>query len=162
MAAQEAQQIIRLVETNLDGRKEVGAAIRSIDGISFMLANAIVKVGHFQKKKIGELSEEESKRLEAIIAHPENYNIPVWMLNRRKEPATGENKHLTASTLEFAQRMDLNEMKKNKTYKGVRHSLGLPVRGQRTRSSFRHNKSVGVVKKKAQPGAAKPAAEGKK
>jgi small subunit ribosomal protein S13 len=162
MAAQEAQQIIRLAETNLDGKKEVASAIRSIDGISFMFANAIVKVGHFQKKKIGELTEEDIKKLEAIIVHPESHGIPSWLFNRRKEPATAETKHLTASTLEFTQRMDVNEMKKMKTYKGVRHGLGLPVRGQRTRSSFRKGKSVGVVKKKAMPGAAAKPAEAKK
>jgi len=32
--------------------------------------------------------------------------------------------------------------------------LGLPVRGQRTKSSFRTGKSVGVVKKREVPGAA--------
>lgn len=162
MKPQETQQIIRLVETNIDGKKEVAAAIRRIDGISFMFANAIVKAGHFQKKKIGDLSEDDIKTLESIILHPEKHGIPAWMLNRRKDPVTGEAKHLTSSTLEFTQRMDINEMKKMKTYKGIRHSLGLPVRGQRTRASFRSGKSVGVVKKKAQPGAAKPAAEGKK
>jgi small subunit ribosomal protein S13 len=31
-------------------------------------------------------------------------------------------------------------MKKIKAYKGVRHSLGQPVRGQRTKSHFRKNK----------------------
>jgi ribosomal protein S13 len=38
-------------------------------------------------------------------------------------------------------------MKKIKCYKGVRHMLGQPVRGQRTRSHFRANKgkaSLGV------------------
>ena len=147
--AAETQQIIRLVETNIDGRKDVNSAIRSVSGVSFMFANAITKAGGFGKKKLGELSEEDVKKLEAIITHPEKYNIPSWLYNRRKEPATGEDKHLSASSLEFAHKMDINEMKKNKTYKGVRHSAGLPVRGQRTQSSFRHGRSVGVSKKKA-------------
>ncbi|MEK6820799.1 MAG: 30S ribosomal protein S13, partial [archaeon] len=39
-------------------------------------------------------------------------------------------------------------MKKTRTYKGVRHSLGLTVRGQRTRTAGRgKGKVVGVVKK---------------
>jgi small subunit ribosomal protein S13 len=31
-----------------------------------------------------------------------------------------------------------------KCYRGIRHSAGQPVRGQKTRSHFRKNKSVGV------------------
>ncbi len=42
-------------------------------------------------------------------------------------------------------------MRKIRCYKGIRHETGQPVRGQRTRSSFRTQKTVGVVKKKAQP-----------
>ena len=145
----ETQQIIRLVETNLDGTREVEAAIRSVSGVSFMLANAIIKLSKLQKKKLGDLSDDEIKKLESFITHPEKHNIPSWLYNRRREPATGEDKHLSASTLEFTQRMDINEMKKIKTYKGTRHSFGLPVRGQRTRSSFRHGKSVGVSRSKA-------------
>jgi len=149
--AAETQQIIRLVETNIDGRKDVKTGIRRIPGISFMFANVIVKLGDFQKKKLGDMSDDEIKKLESIILHPEKYNIPSWLYNRRKEPATAEDKHLSASSLEFAKKMDINEMKKLKTYKGIRHSAGLPVRGQRTRSSFRHGRSVGVSKKKQMP-----------
>jgi hypothetical protein len=45
-------------------------------------------------------------------------------------------------------------------YKGIRHELGLPCRGQRTRSSFRTGGIVGVVKKKQAPGAAPVAGGG--
>jgi small subunit ribosomal protein S13 len=38
-------------------------------------------------------------------------------------------------------------MKKLKTYKGLRHAVGLPVRGQRTKSNFRKNKKKGSGKK---------------
>ncbi len=150
--AAETQQIIRLVETNLDGKKVVGSAIRSIPGVSFMFSNAIVKLGGFKGKKIGELSEEEMKKLESMLTNPSKYNIPRWLFNRRNEPATAEDKHLTASTLDFTMKMDINEMKKMKTYKGQRHAVGLPVRGQKTRSSFRHGKSVGVSRTKGKPG----------
>ena len=147
--AAETQQIMRLVETNLDGRQEVKTAIRSIPGISYMLSNAIVKLGGFKGKKLGELSDDEIKKLESYITRPEKYNIPRWMFNRRNEPATSEDKHLSASALDFTTKMDINEMKKMKTYKGQRHAVGLPVRGQKTRGSFRHGKSVGVSKSKA-------------
>ena len=41
-------------------------------------------------------------------------------------------------------------MKTKRLYRGVRHGVGLPVRGQRTKSNFMKNKgkaSLGVVKK---------------
>ena len=146
--------IIRLAETNLDGSKPVKDAIRRIDGISFMLSNAIVKQCGFMGKKLGQLSEAEMKSLEEAITNPQSLGIPVWMLNRRNEPLTGRTRHLIASQLDFTHKMDINELKKMKCYRGVRHIQGQPVRGQRTRSTFRKGKSVGVRRKKEAPAAA--------
>ena len=147
-------QIIRFVETNLDGNKTVQEAIRRIDGISFMLSNVITKQCGFVGKKLGQLSDSEMKRLEEAILNPQTIGIPVWMLNHRNEPLTGKNRHLTASQLEFTHKMDINELKKMKCYRGVRHIQGQPVRGQRTRSSFRKGKSVGVKRKREAPATA--------
>lgn len=144
MAEKELKQIVRLAGVDLDGRKFVAQAIRKIPGISFMFSNAIVKTVGFRDKKLGELSEEEIKKLEDIISNPQKYAIPSWLYNRRKEPATGVNKHLVSSQLDLAQRMDISELKKIRCYRGVRHSFGLPVRGQRTRGSFRKGITVGV------------------
>ena len=52
----------------------------------------------------------------------------------------------------FAEETDIKRMKKTRSYRGVRHGMGLPVRGQRTKSNFRKNKgkaSLGVAKKAA-------------
>jgi len=46
-------------------------------------------------------------------------------------------------------------LKKMKSYKGWRHSLGQPVRGQRTRSHFRKGSAIGVMKTKAKPASGK-------
>lgn len=146
------EQIVRFMETNLNGNKPVQSAIRGIKGVSFMLSNAVAKASGLGEKKLGDLTDEERKKLEDIIMNPANYNIPVWFCNRRNEPATGENRHLTVSTLDLAKKMDINELKRIKCYRGVRHAAGLPVRGQRTRGSFRTGKTVGVSKKKAKGG----------
>jgi len=143
--------IVRLAETNLDGSKKVFDAIRSIRGVSFMMSNAISKMSGLGGKKISELTDSEKERLEDMIMHPEKHGIPVWMLNRKRDPVTGEDRHLAVSELDFTQKMDVDLMRKLKTYKGVRHSTGLPVRGQRTRGSFRKGKTVGVSKRKEQP-----------
>jgi len=150
-----AENIIRLAETNLDATKPVRRAIRRISGVGFMFSDAVANVCGFGDKKLGDLTEEERQKLENILMHPEKYDIPSWLYNRRRDPVTGEDKHLTVSQLELTKKMDIGQMKKLKTYRGVRHSLGLPVRGQRTRSSFRHGRSVGVIKKKAQQSSGK-------
>ncbi len=144
------QEIIRLVETNLDGGKKVRVAIRDIKGISFMLSNAIAKKIDFAEKRLGELSEMEMKKLEEIIFNPDKFGIPAWLYNRRKDPATGEDKHIGVSKLDLTKKMDIDAMKKMNSYKGVRHIYKLPVRGQRTRSGS-GGKTVGVSKKKQQP-----------
>jgi len=76
------------------------------------------------------------------------------MLNRRKDYETGEDKHLLSSDLAFTKDNDIKMLKKIKSYKGMRHAFGLPVRGQRTRSNFRRNKGkvTGVQKKKIKSG----------
>ena len=91
------------------------------------------------------------KRLEEAILNPQSLGIPGGMLNCRNEPLTGRTRHLTASQLDFTHKMDINELKKMKCYRGVRHIQGQPVRGQRTRSSFRKGKSVGGRRKKEAP-----------
>lgn len=143
------QNIIRLGETNLDGNKPVRDAILQIKGVSFSLSNAISKVSPFADRKVGDLSEEEIKKLDDMINNPQNYNIPSWMYNRRKDFETGEDKHLAVSRLELTQKMDIGREKKLRSYRGIRHMAGLPVRGQRTRGSFRTGGTLGVSRKKA-------------
>jgi len=53
--------------------------------------------------------------------------------------------------LKFTKENDIKLLKKVKSYRGMRHALGLPVRGQRTKSNFRRNKgkaSLGVKRAK--------------
>jgi len=142
------KRIVRFIETNIDGRLSVENALRRVRGMSFMFSNAVVNVSGLGGKIFGELSDEEIKKLEDIVLNPKKHGIPEWLYNRRSDPFDGKNKHLTASSLELTQKIDINEMKKLKSYRGVRHILGLPVRGQRTRSTFRKGKTIGVKRKK--------------
>ncbi len=156
-------QIVRLAETDLDGNKTVISGIKKIKGVSHMLANAIAHFYPNSDKKIIDLTDQELASLEEYVRNPEKHGVPRWMLNRRLDPETGIDRHLIGSDLVFVKNMDINKLKRMKSYKGVRHGLGLPVRGQRTRSSFRTSgKSVGVVKKKEQPAKAAPAKGGGK
>lgn len=143
------KEIVRVAETDLDGTQPVNRAIRNVKGVSFMFSNIISKISGLGNKKLADLSESEQNKIEDIINNPQKYDIPVWMYNRRSDPTDGKNKHLSVSDLEFTTKMDINRLKKIRCYRGVRHAAGLPVRGQKTKSSFRKGKIVGVVKKKA-------------
>ncbi|NIO22781.1 MAG: 30S ribosomal protein S13 [Candidatus Aenigmarchaeota archaeon] len=151
----EVKNIIRVGETNLDGSKSVEVGIRQVKGVSFAYAHAVVKAFGFENKTIGDLSESELKTLEKIMANPGEHKIPSWFFNRRKDPDSGNDKHLITSNLELTKRMDIDKMKKVKSYRGVRHMFDLPVRGQRTRGSFRKGKVVGVARKARAKQAAK-------
>ena len=142
------KQIVRLAETNLDGGKPVRTAIRQVKGVSVMMSNAVsIKTG-LGDRKLSELSDAELRALEDAISNPGRLGMPGWLLNRRRDPSSGADRHISASALDFIRKNDIDEMKKAKSYKGIRHIHHLPVRGQRTRGSFRKGKTVGVSRKK--------------
>jgi small subunit ribosomal protein S13 len=140
------QKMVRILSTDVDGNLSVIRALRRIKGISFMYSNAIcIKTGVDPHQKIGFLDSSEIKNLEVAVKS----ELPNWIVNRRKDPESGANKHLIGTEIMLQLREDINLMRKLRTYKGIRHELGQPVRGQRTRSTFRKNKTVGVSRKKA-------------
>jgi|SRR3989344_9075963 len=156
--AQETRRIVRVMTTDVDGNLSVERGLRKIKGVRFMFARATcIAMGIDPRRKLGDFSDPEIKSIEAFIREPQ---LPAWMLNRRKDPETGMNGHVTMAGLDLKRRDDINTMRRLRTYKGIRHEMGQPVRGQRTRSSFRTHSSVGVTKKKIQQ-AAKPAPEKK-
>jgi len=147
--------LVRVAQTDLDGNKKIGYALRKVKGINHMFSNMILSIsGINPEKKAGNLNEEEVKRLEEVIFQPVKFGAPEWMLNRRKDPETGEDGHLLTNDLKFVKDNDIKNMRRIKTYKGMRHSYGLPVRGQRTKSNFRRtkgrgkNSALGVKRKK--------------
>lgn len=145
--------IVRVCETNVDGTKKISQALLKIKGVGFAVANAVQKLSGFGNVRIGSLTDEQIEKLEEMIKNPVKYGFPSHMANRVRETFTGESHHLVESELTLAVKTDIDFMKKIRCYKGVRHEIGQPVRGQRTRSSFRTGMQVGVTRK----GAAAPA-----
>jgi small subunit ribosomal protein S13 len=144
--------MVRLANMNLDGTKKVRNAIMGINGIGQSLSGSIVTVsGVDPNVMLGTLTDEQVGKLEDAMRNPSKYGIPSHMLNRRSDPATGEDKHLISSDLSFNVRGDIDFMKKIRCYKGIRHELGQPVRGQRTRSTFRTGMQMGFPKRRPSP-----------
>jgi small subunit ribosomal protein S13 len=144
------KHIIRVVNTDLDGSKPIYHALTKIKGVGVMMANATCNAAKIKRTlKAGDLEQEAIAKLNDVILHPGDYDIPEWLFNRKKDPETGEDKHLASGELRFNQENDVKMLKKIKCYRGVRHMFGLPTRGQRTKSNFRRNKgSVMGVKRK--------------
>lgn len=143
-------KVIRILSKDIEGNMKVYPGLTKVKGISWSFSNALCKLLKIDKnRKIGSLSKEEIEKISNFVKHPD---IPKQIMNRRDDFETGENKHLIGSDLELQKEFDIKKLKKIKSYKGYRHMGGLPLRGQRTRSNFRKNKSKGVgIKKKKKP-----------
>lgn len=149
------KHLVRIVNTDLDGNKAIAPALRRIKGVDFMFANmACVLTGVKKDKKTGYLLDGEIKKLDEVIRNPKKYNAPSWTLNRRKDYEEGTDKHILTTDIKFIQDNDIKRLKKIKSYKGMRHAWGLPVRGQKTKSNFRRNKGkvTGVKRGKEKAG----------
>lgn len=145
------KHIVRIADADLNGNKPLYHGLRSITGIGFMFANMVCKISKIDRlKKVGYLTDDEIKKIDDIIKDPMKFGAPLWMLNRVNDWETGENKHLTGGDIKFVKENDIKIMKMIRSYKGVRHTFGLPVRGQSTKSNFRKNKGkvLGVKRSK--------------
>ena len=145
------RHFVRVANTDLDGSKRIAHALTKIKGVSFMFSNLVCKLAKIKyTDKTGYLNNEQVKKLDDVLNNPLKFSTPTWMLNRRKNYETGEDSHLISASLTFTTENDVKRLKKIRSYRGIRHGLKLPVRGQRTKSNFRKNKgkgSLGVKKK---------------
>lgn len=140
--------IVHIADTDLDGNLPIPLALTEIKGVGIRVATAITDIlGYERTKKIGELSEEETDKIEEVMRNlPEH--LPGWMLNHRKEIFTGKDMHFYSTDLGMKVRDDINLLKKIRCYRGIRHEQGQKVRGQRTRSNGRTGMTVGVIRRK--------------
>lgn len=138
------QYLVRVANADLDGNKILMQAMAKIKGVSYMFANMICTLaGIDPKQKTGYLKEEQINKLTEVLQDPVKHGAPEWMLNRRNDPESGDNKHLLSGDLKFQKENDIKRLRMIKSYRGVRHASGLPTRGQRTKSNFRKSKSRG-------------------
>jgi small subunit ribosomal protein S13 len=156
----ETKAIVRMARTDLDGTRPIPQALKSLKGVGDAYANAIAEaVEHDPETPIGDLSESEIDGIEETLENPEEADLPSWMVNRRRDRETGEDKHVVGSDLDLQEEFDIRRYQEIGSYRGWRHELGLPVRGQKTKSSFRSDDKIGVSRARIQQEATEDAGE---
>jgi len=148
MQNSEFKAMVRIAGTTCEGKLPLVQGLRKIDGVGLNFARAIAAVSGISPwMRVGNLSDEQISKIEEVLKDPKKYGIPVWMLNRRIDPRTGQILHLSGPDIKITERFDIEQQKRIKSWKGIRHSLGLKVRGQRTRTTGRTGTTVGVRRK---------------
>merc|ERR1711890_42934 len=143
------QHILRIQNTNIDGNRKIGFALTSIRGMGRRFTDLVLKKADVDcAKRAGQITEEELERIQTTMAQPKNFKIPVWFLNRQRDIKDGKDGQLTSNNLDNKLREDLERMKKTRIHRGIRHYWGLRVKGQKTKTTGRHGRTVGVLSKK--------------
>jgi len=119
----------RLAGVDIPNEKRIEIALTYIYGIGSKVAKNVLKQARVDIGiKAKDITSEELKRLQAVIE-----TIP------------------TEGELRKQVRDNIETLKRSQAYRGLRHSMGLPVRGQRTRTNARtkrgKRKTIGAMKK---------------
>ncbi len=148
--------IVRISGKDVEGHVPVKKAMYAVKGVGRRYAAicadiAQEKLGIDPYSQVGLLSDEQLSKLEEIIINPKQHDIPSFIMNRRKDYATGEDLHLITNELGYSIKTDVEKEMKTKSWRGISHMFRKKVRGQRTKSSGRKGTTMGVSKKKQQP-----------
>jgi small subunit ribosomal protein S13 len=152
MAKQESKNemhLIRILGTDINANLPILYGLAKIKGVNVMFSNAVCAALKLDKgAKISALSEKDVERIEEFLSNPEMPGIPDWLKNQRKDYETGKNFHLTSKDIDFNMLQFKRRIAKTKSYRAIRHKFRLPLRGQRTKSNFRRNKTLAAMKAK--------------
>jgi small subunit ribosomal protein S13 len=153
---------LRIIDTDVDGTLKTAYALARMKGIGLSLSEAMLKkAGIDPEGRAGFLTEADVEKIENVLKEPSKYGITPWLMNRRKDGETGKDQHLIGAELVLRTKMDIDGMKEIKSWRGYRHAYGLKVRGQRTKTTGRAGKALGVKKKTLMQRPGAPAPEGK-
>merc|ERR1712146_793536 len=74
----EFAHILRISNTNVDGRRKIAHALTAIKGIGLRYATLCLKKADIDvSKRAGELSPEEIERIMTVVTHPRQFKIPI-------------------------------------------------------------------------------------
>ncbi len=123
----------RIAGVVIPSDKQIQVALTYIYGIGPKFATDILAAAKVEPTtRVKDLTEAEEKRIRDIVDG--NYTVE------------GNLQRLVTN--------NIKRLKDIKSYKGVRHGTGLPVRGQRTRTNARTRKGKAIAVGGAQPKAA--------
>jgi len=165
MSSQEFRHIVRILGSDSSGTLKVSYAVSGIKGVGHSLANAVLKKAEINPDlRAGFLTDSDIEKIEEIVKDPTKCSLPTWLFNRRKDTESGKDAHLISADLVLRTKTDIDDAKNIRSWRGYRHAYGLKVRGQRTKTTGRSGKSLGVKKKglMAKPGGGAAPAEGGK
>lgn len=141
-----SEVLIRILGYDIPSSKNILTGLTRIKGVSWAISNMLcVKLNIPKNKKISELTKADIQKIEIFF---KNSEFADFLKNRRTDVETGETKHYFGSDLDVKREFDIKRLKEIKSYRGLRHALKLPVRGQRTRSHFRSKGVAMGVKRK--------------
>jgi len=147
LSSQEFRHIVRIAGKDIPGAKKTIIGISQVKGIGYSFAKSILDILKINpNSNVGFLTESQVEEIEKAMRNPLSVNIPPWFLNRRKDMDSGNNLHLITSDIDFNVRNDVEREKGMNSWRGFRHTYGLKVRGQRTRTTGRKGGAVGVRK----------------
>ena len=148
--SEDYKYIVRVGGADVDGQESLLQGLTRIRGVGLRISKAIIKQLEMDpSQRLGYLDDAAIEKIEAIINDPVGSGFPDWYVNRPRDRMSGRMLHLTGSDLDFAHRNDIDRLRRIKSWRGTRHSLGLKVRGQHTRTTGRGGMAVGVSRKKA-------------
>jgi small subunit ribosomal protein S18e len=143
------QDIIRMFNTNINGREKVIKALTVVKGVGMRMSEMLCKRAKIDTTlRAGEVPAEQMEMIAKILEAPMQHNIPEWFLNHQRDLADGNSYHLIGNQLEADFRLYLERAKRVRHIRGLRLLRGLKVHGQRTKSNGRRGKTMGVSKKK--------------
>ncbi len=153
----EIRGIVRIAGKDVRGHFPMYKALSHVKGVGRRYAKVISEIAASKLNTqvdapIGSFSDEQLEAIENIMTHPLDYGVPEYMLNKRREFSSGEAKHLISNDLIFSLRQDVEKEMKIRSWRGISHMYRKKVRGQRTRTTGRRGSTLGVVRKKNQPG----------
>lgn len=148
MSQQEYRYILRIMGTDVQGTLKTSYAVAEVKGLSSALSNSILrKAGVNPDLRVGYITESDISKIEDVIRDPVKYGIPGWMFNRRKDTDSGKDNHVLSADLALKIKTDIDGAKEIRSWRGYRHAYSLKVRGQRTKTTGRAGKALGVKKK---------------
>lgn len=146
--SQEYKHIVRIANADIDGQENLLQGLTKVKGVGLRISKAIINQLELDpSQRLGFVTDDVISSIEGIIKDPVAAGLPDWYVNRPRDRMSGKMLHLIGSDLDFAQRNDIDRLRRIKSWRGIRHSLGLKVRGQHTRTTGRGGMAVGVSRK---------------